>query len=114
MPRSTNYDKQVFAKNLNDYMAAFEMNKTELAKRMGVSNTIVSYWASGEKLPRMDKIQHLSKIFGCTNSDLLDEHDAAKDPTIVVLESIVAQIKPGQQAKKAARIIQAYLAGEDE
>lgn len=41
-----------------------------LADRLGVSYSSVSYWETGEKFPRHDKILKLEEIFGVGYSEL--------------------------------------------
>lgn len=70
----------IFAKNLNNYLAAYEMSQAQLAKRLNISTASISYWCKGQKSPRMDKVDMMCKIFNCTRSDLMDEH-ALSAPT---------------------------------
>ena len=65
---------KIFSTNLKRYMAQYEMNNVELAKRLGVSTTSVSNWTTGSKVPRMDKVDAMCKIFNCKRSDLMEEY----------------------------------------
>lgn len=49
------------------------MTQAELAERMNVSTATTSNWCNGVKLPRMDKIDKMCKLFGCLRSDLLED-----------------------------------------
>lgn len=68
----TTYDKDVFAQNLNAALNRANMTKTELAERLNVSKTAVTTWCKGTKVPRMDKIEALSKLFGMQKSELIE------------------------------------------
>ena len=61
----------IFAKNLTFYMEEKDINRTELAKLMGVSHVVAAEWARGVKYPRIDKRQKLAEIFGVSISDLI-------------------------------------------
>lgn len=41
-----------------------EMKQSDLAKKMGVSQSIISFWENGEKKPSEDRIVQLERIFG--------------------------------------------------
>lgn len=69
------YNK-IFSENLKNFMAAHGMNQTAIAKSVGVSTSAVSDWCAGKLSPRIDKIDRLCEIFGCTRSDLMLEHSA--------------------------------------
>lgn len=47
------------------------MTQKELAEKMGVDQTAISQWETGESLPRADKLPHLARILGCTIDELL-------------------------------------------
>lgn len=68
------YDtKKVFAKNLSRLLAEVNMTQKELSEIMDVSVSAVSAWCSGDKMPRMDKIEFMEKYFGVSKSELLEE-----------------------------------------
>lgn len=67
---------KVFAKRLRYYLDKNDMTQKELAQRLGVGTTSVYNWLNEIKAPRMDKVDHMCKIFGCNRSDLMtDEPD---------------------------------------
>lgn len=76
-----NYDKKVFAENLRFFLSMSGMTSSELANRLNVSRSIVSEWCNAKKIPRMDKIEAMAKIFHISISDLLekDEYDYSLD-----------------------------------
>lgn len=69
-----NEANEIFSKNLLSILERRGMNQTELAEKMGVSDAAVSYWLSGAKTPRMDKLVKLSKLLNVTIHTLTDEH----------------------------------------
>lgn len=64
---------QMIANNINRYMEKRGLNQKDIADYMGVSQTTASNWCNGIKLPRMDKIDKLCKLFRCNRSDLLED-----------------------------------------
>ena len=71
--------KRVFAKNLRHYMSLNGKNQTDLIKDLGFSSSTISNWCTGQKLPRMDKIQVLADYFHITRADLLEDADEKND-----------------------------------
>ena len=52
------------------------ITQTALAKKISVSQAIISQWESGEALPRADKLPLLAEVLGCSIDELFD-NDAA-------------------------------------
>ncbi len=67
------YNKTIFASNLKRMMDETDRNQNDIARVVGVSATAVGNWVRGEKMPRMEKIGLLARLFGCTLADLLEE-----------------------------------------
>lgn len=68
------YDtKKIFAKNLNRILSSQGVRQYELAKYLNVSISAVSAWCSGDKMPRMDKIEKIAYFFGIPKSELLED-----------------------------------------
>ena len=65
-------NKNIFAKNLNYYMAINGKNRRELCSALGFSYSTVSEWINGKKYPRMDKVEELARYFGINKSDHID------------------------------------------
>lgn len=74
------WSKQVFARNLQRYIAMSGKTQKELADAIGVSAPTFNEWTSGKKFPRIDKIQKLADYFGILKSDLIE--DKEKKPII--------------------------------
>lgn len=70
---SDNDYKKIFSKNLRYYMNLNNKKQSDLISDLGLSSSTVSNWCTGEKLPRMDKVQTLADYFGINKSDLLEE-----------------------------------------
>ncbi len=63
---------KVFANRLNYYLQEFKMTQKSLADKLNVGTSTVSNWAKGLKSPRMDKVDAMCEIFGCSRSDLVE------------------------------------------
>ena len=64
---------RAFSKRLRYYLQRDGMTQKELASKLGVGTTSVYNWINGIKSPRMDKVDMMCKIFGCTRSDLVED-----------------------------------------
>ena len=64
--------KAAFAKNLNNLLQQNSQNQVDLMRALGVSKSTVSSWCTGEKMPRMDKIEAIAQHFGVHKSVLLE------------------------------------------
>ena len=64
--------KKIFAKNLTFYLALRGKSQKDLIDFIKVSSSTASNWCTGQKLPRMDKIQSISNWLNIENSDLLE------------------------------------------
>lgn len=63
----------VFADNLRYYLELRHKTQADLAKALGVSTSTVSYWASGTKIPRADKLAAICGYLNAEMNDLLLE-----------------------------------------
>lgn len=67
-----------FAKNLKKLREDKNVTKTELARRVGVSDVTIGYWETGKTEPRMGKIEMIANVLGVTTDDLLFENQQNK------------------------------------
>lgn len=66
--------REIFKINLNNlFETRRDLQQSDLATYMGVSNTTVSNWVNGYKMPRMDKIDKICEFFDVPRSNLLDK-----------------------------------------
>lgn len=66
----------VLGSNIQYYLAVNHMSRKELADRIGVSTAAVGFWCIGDKIPRMDKVDKMCAVFGCSREDLLIERES--------------------------------------
>lgn len=60
--------RDVFANNLKLALDRRGISQLDLSADLGVSSATVSYWCSGQKYPRPDKMQMLADALGVTMS----------------------------------------------
>lgn len=70
---TSEWSKEVFAKNLRKYMDASGKTQKELAEIVGVTAPTFNEWIKAKKFPRIDKVQKLADYFGIKKSDLIEE-----------------------------------------
>lgn len=66
-------NKDVFARNLREYMQIKKKSRREVCDDLGFSYYTFSDWVNGKKYPRMDKVEMLANYFGIQKSDLIEE-----------------------------------------
>ena len=80
--------KKIFAGNLTRFLETQNITQIELAKRMNVAASTVSSWCSGEKMPRMDKVEWMASFFGVSVTDLMNPYNPTPDSPRDILEDI--------------------------
>lgn len=58
-------------KNIRRFREQCDMTQAEVAKRLGVSPTAVSWWESGRTEPKIGTVEKLAELFGVEKSDIL-------------------------------------------
>lgn len=76
---SENEYKKIFSKNLRYYMNKNNKKQSDLINDLGFSSSTISNWCTGEKLPRMDKVQILADYFHINKSDLLEDKPTSNE-----------------------------------
>ena len=64
-----------FAQNLKFYLKQANRTQADLAEYMNVSTASISNWCTGNKIPRMDKVDKLCELFDINRSDLIEDKD---------------------------------------
>ena len=72
---------KIISDNLNRLMEKRGITQLELAEYMGVSQTTISNWCKGIKMPRMDKVDKICRFFHINRSDLMNDHSSDPDLT---------------------------------
>lgn len=102
--------KEFFSKRLAGIMKDHGESQYDLSKIMGVSQSTVSAWCTGDKMPRMDKIEKIAQHYGIAISSLIAPPKADTN-TVPFVETnfapIVGSIPAGYPAL-AAQDIEGY------
>lgn len=64
--------REVFTRQLNHYLEYRGISQQYLCEHLDVSKSAVSSWCSGEKMPRMDKVEAIAALLGVSISDLVE------------------------------------------
>ena len=84
----------IFSKNLREYMAKYELTQRDLAERLDISPSLISDYSNGFKMPRMEKIDAMCRVFHCRRSDLLDEAAGSVSPDEAELLAAFRLLEP--------------------
>lgn len=57
---------------------ALKLNDSKVSAMSGVSKATISDWRTGKSKPKIDKIQKIAAILGCTENDLMQEEPGEK------------------------------------
>lgn len=72
--------REEVAKNLLYYRKRAGLTQRELADKLGVKNTAVSNWESGNNSVDIETLFLASKIFGVSLADMYGQYSASPDP----------------------------------
>jgi transcriptional regulator with XRE-family HTH domain len=67
-------NKKIMGRNIQYYMDKAGIDRSELAKALGVPYSSLTDWINGNTYPRIDKIEKMAKYFHITKADLVEEH----------------------------------------
>lgn len=62
----------MFSNKLKALRTASKMSQVDLAKRLGVAKSVVSFYESGERSPSYDVLREIAHTFNVTTDYLLD------------------------------------------
>lgn len=81
--------RKIFSKNLTNQLSLHGKTQKDLVDFIHVSSSTVSNWCTGQKLPRMDKIQAIARWLGINASDLIEEKSANPQPQEIDVNKIL-------------------------
>lgn len=105
-------NKIVLAKNLQRYMEQYGYTAKDIAEKIGVEPSAVSYWVNAKYYPRIDKIEKMANLFHVNKACLVEEHDSYLvlksrqseeeiDPSIM---SLITKLEDSPQSVRNAAI----------
>lgn len=66
--------------NLKRLRVRSGLKQTELAEKLGICQSTISMWETGDANPRLDNLILLAKLFHCSIDDLLMGKSKEKSP----------------------------------
>lgn len=63
-----------FGKRVADFRRKLKLSQAELGERLGVSSQAVSKWETGAALPDIDLLLEMSKLYGVSINELLEDN----------------------------------------
>ena len=72
-------NKEIMARNIRLYMSRDGISRRDLCAALDVPYTTVTDWLKAKTYPRIDKIEAMSRHFGITKADLVEEKPAGND-----------------------------------
>lgn len=95
----SDFNKKIFAKNLQYYMDKKGVDRYQLSEDTGFGYSTVSEWLQAKKFPRINRIEALAIYFGVSKSDLIEEHaDERRSALIKKIEQIPESEVPRAEA----------------
>lgn len=83
----------IFANNLNYFLNLNQENQIDVANKLGISPSTFSSWCTGQKMPRMDKVEMLASYFKIKKSDLL-ESDVSESESVKAFFRLKKGLEP--------------------
>lgn len=98
----------MFAEKLKNLRTAHKMSQKELAERIGIAKSVISFYESGERFPSYDVLIKISRIFNVTTDFLLDvergrmiDISGLSDEDAAVVASVIEALKRNSTMKNS-------------
>jgi transcriptional regulator with XRE-family HTH domain len=65
------------------------ITQAQMSRELGIGKSTLSTWMSGQRMPRMDKIDILCRYLNCMRSDLMDEKREKRTETTFTQEEMM-------------------------
>lgn len=80
---------QNFANNLKRLIDERKTSQKDLAKKVGVSQSLMSRWCAGDHLPRPHQWDRLTKYLKCSYADLVADPDHIETPKAPLYDDLI-------------------------
>ncbi len=98
----------MFGEKLKNLRTAQKMSQKELAERIGIAKSVISFYESGERFPSYDVLIKISRIFNVTTDFLLDvergrmiDISGLSDEDAAVVASVIEALKRNSTIKNS-------------
>lgn len=89
-----------FAQRLNMALDAAGMSGADLARKLGISDAIVSQYRSGKYKPRDERLYEIAQILGCSPAWLLGlDTPISEDELTAELTEMIGQLDKVEKAR---------------
>lgn len=86
--------REILSENIRYQLGKHHMEQSDLADKLGVSQSSVSHWINGNKYPRIDTIEKMAEIFNIRKSDITDEPRSRSNSKRIPLIGTIAAGQP--------------------
>ena len=103
-------ESQVFKDRLAYLLYKYSVNKSELARKLGIAISTVHRWFNEDRTPSYDTIQKLADMFGVSvdwlmgKTDMIDEEELF-DPTTMLVDPETGEMKKDDLDEEIVRLI---------
>lgn len=106
--------RKIFSRNLTNILEQRNKSQKDLVDFIGVSSSTVSNWCTGQKLPRMDKVQSIAGWLGVNNSDLLENRKAEQQITYEEMIKIYTRGRNSLSSQEKMKLAKIILSEDEE
>lgn len=101
----------IFSDRLTELMQRCEINQKELAQRAGVTESAMSHYVKGDRVPRSDVLVRISETLGTTIDYLLGASECAFEESQCELRYLQRNLGKldAKQLKRAENILKAVF-----
>ena len=86
--------REILSENIRYHLDKSGMEQSELAEKLGVSQSSISHWINGNKYPRIDTIERIAELFNVRKSDITDEPHIGFGSALIPLLGTIAAGSP--------------------
>lgn len=84
---------------------ALNLNDSKVSAMSGVSKATISDWRTGKSKPKIDKIQKIATILGCTENDFMQEEPGDKPIIREPNSAYILYVSPIGESNKIHEIL---------
>lgn len=84
---------KILSRNLRLLMYQKGITQAQMSRELGIGKSTLSTWMSGQRMPRMDKIDILCRYLNCMRSDLMDEKREKRTETTFTQEEMMLVVQ---------------------
>lgn len=89
-------NKEIFAKNLQNYVERSGKDRKDIAKALSVPYSTLTEWMNGRKYPRINNIEKIASYFSISKSDLIEDLGAIQKDNDL-LATIVVKLRTNRE-----------------